>query len=183
MLTLAFLMKKVHLQLLEDIRLIWPLQTDLTTNPHSFPSRSIEWFMYLNRAIIGRIVSLLTKFIAQWNRIPNKQLFFFPSLPQLCLASSAAPCFKMKIKTCAIKGSGPDVDERRCFIRHWQQIPCPIIKHHWSWAPWLQSAPLKHDQKCTSCLDQQTLKRLSFFKGKARPQEFKKPAHALVKTH
>lgn len=91
MLTLAFLMKKVHLQLLEDIRLIWPLQTDPTTNPHSFPSRSIEWFMYLNRAIIGSIVSLLTKFIAQWNRIPNKQLFFFffltPTLP--CLISSS----------------------------------------------------------------------------------------------
>lgn len=92
MLTLAFLMKKVHLQLLEDIRLIWPLQTDLTTNPHSFPSRSNEWFMYLNRAIIGSIVSLLTKFNVQWNRIPNKQRFLFfpaptPTLP--CLISSS----------------------------------------------------------------------------------------------
>lgn len=55
MLTLAILMKKVHLQLLEDITLIWPLQTDLTTNPHSISSQSDGFFLYFNTTRISSI--------------------------------------------------------------------------------------------------------------------------------
>lgn len=123
MLTLAVLMKKLHLQLSEDIRLIWPLQIFmLHTNPHlTLRVRIAVGASHLTCRIICHLK-------LHWNDCPEKtekkNLHKQPFL-QLCLASSVNPNFKMsfgdaprRLKTSAIKGSRPAVDERRSFISH-----------------------------------------------------------------
>ena len=124
MLTLAVLMKKLHLQLSEDIRLIWPLQIYLLhANPHlTLGARIAVGASHLIRRNHSPFKSSL-KWLPCENR-GEKNLHKQPFL-QLCLASSVNPNFKMsfgdaprRLKTSAIKGSRPAVDERRSFIRH-----------------------------------------------------------------
>lgn len=95
MLTLAVLMKKLHLQLSEDIRLTWPFQLPAHTNHHSTLSNSKEFLLYfyknimtwtvfglshLNQRIIRHLKVYFTKMIALWIKKRLLKELLFPTL-------------------------------------------------------------------------------------------------------